>query len=42
VPVALPIMDPALPVQGDVPPKVGLQKGILGGIVNALDTFFAR
>jgi hypothetical protein len=40
--VALPIMDPALPVEGDAAPGAGLQKGILGGIVNALDAFFAR
>jgi len=46
VPVALPIMDPALPVEGDPitdpAPRAGLQKGILGCIVNALDAFFAR
>jgi uncharacterized protein YkwD len=40
--VALPVMDPALPVEGDAAPGAGLQKGILGGIVNALDAFFAR
>ncbi len=40
--VALPVMDPALPVEGAAAPGAGLQKGILGGIVNALDAFFAR
>jgi len=42
VPVAPPIVDPALPVEGDATPTGGPQKGILGGIVNALDAFFAR
>jgi hypothetical protein len=42
VPVALPMVDPALPVEGDAAPRAGLQKGILGGLVNALDAFFAR
>jgi len=39
-------VDPALPLEGnpttDAVPAAGLQKGILGGIVNALDAFFAR